>query len=145
MLENHVRNKKVENLTSKELVKEFLSTKLKLYEGVELTVHIICSAAIKVSVKSDVESLVSRYEKHLKVDRQLEEDNAEEEMEIAENGPLLQNADRILEKSMNAYWKEITQTGEWHFVRRKDELRFNKSKVLDRLFKEKFKLGFMDE
>ena len=69
VLENHVRNKKVENLTSKELVKEFLSTKLKLYEGVELTVHIICSAAIKVSVESDVESLVSRYEKHLKVDR----------------------------------------------------------------------------
>ena len=33
VLENHVRNKKVENLTSKELVKEFLSTKLKLYEG----------------------------------------------------------------------------------------------------------------
>ena len=76
---------------------------------------------------------------------QLEEDNAEEEMEIAENGPLLQNADRIQEKSMNAYWKEITQTGEWHFVRRKDELGFNKSKVLDRLFKEKSKLGFMDE
>ena len=36
---------------------------------------------------------------------QLEEDNAEEEMEIADNGPLLQNADIILEKSMNAYWK----------------------------------------
>ena len=59
VLENHVRNKKVENLTSKELVKEFLSTKLKLYEGVELTVHIVCTAAIKVSVESDLELLVS--------------------------------------------------------------------------------------
>ena len=105
MLENHVRNKKVENLTSKELVKEFLSTKLKLYEGVELTVHILCPAAIKVSVESDEESLVSQYEKHLKVDRQLEEDNAEEEVEIADNVPLLQNAYIILDKSMNAYWK----------------------------------------
>ena len=44
----------------------------------------ICAAAVKVSVESDVESLVSRYEKHLKVDRQLEEEAAEEEMEISD-------------------------------------------------------------
>ena len=100
---------------------------------------------VKVSVESDVESLVSRYEKHLKVDRQLEEDNAEEEMEISENGPLLQNADKVLKKSMNAYWKETTQTGEWHFVRRKDEISFDKSKVLTRLYNQKSKLGFMDK
>ena len=31
-----------------------------------------------------MESLVSRYEKHFKLDRQLEEENAEFEMEIAE-------------------------------------------------------------
>ena len=93
-------------------------------------------------MSEEINSLVSRY---LKVDRQLEEDNAEEEMEISENGPLLQNADKVLKKSMNAYWKETTQTGEWHFVRRKDEISFDKSKVLTRLYNQKSKLGFMDK
>ena len=66
-------------------------------------------------------------------------------MEISENGPLLQNADKVLKKSMNAYWKETTQTGEWHFVRRKDEISSDKSIVLTRLYNQKSKLGFMDK
>ena len=49
--------------------------------------HIICAAAVKLSVESDVESLVSRYEKHLKVDRQMDEENAEEEMELQRTAP----------------------------------------------------------
>ena len=47
-----------------------------------------CAAAVKVSVESDDESLVARYIKHLTVDRQMDEERAEEEMEIAENGPI---------------------------------------------------------
>ena len=38
----------------------------------------------KVSVKWDVESLVSRYEKHLTVDRQMQGNRAKEEMEIVD-------------------------------------------------------------
>ena len=127
------------------LTNDFLSTDLKLYKGVEITVHCICAAAVKLSVESDVESLVSRYEKHLKVDRQLEQENAEDEMEISENGPLLQNADKILKQAMNAYWKETTQSGEWHFIRRKEEIVSSNSKVIDRLLKKKSKFGFMDK
>ena len=40
---------------------------------------------VTVSVESNVESLVSRYEKHLTVDRQIEENRAEEEIEISDN------------------------------------------------------------
>ena len=51
--------------------------------------HSICCAAIKVSVESNVESLVSRYETHFDKSRQLSEESAMEEMMIAENGPTL--------------------------------------------------------
>ena len=51
--------------------------------------HSICCAAIKVSVESNVESLVSRYETHFDKSRQLFEEFAMEEMMIAENGPTL--------------------------------------------------------
>merc|ERR1712208_198564 len=77
--------------------------KLNLFIGVEVTIQSICAAAVKLSVESDMESLVSRYEKHLKVDRQMEEENAEHEMEISENGPLLHHADNIIEMAMNKY------------------------------------------
>ena len=62
-----------------------------------LKVQVLCAAAVKISVESDIESFVSRYEKHFKADRQLENF----EMEIAENGPLL---DRILKNTMAKYW-----------------------------------------
>ena len=81
----------------------------------------------------------------MKVDRQLEEENAEDEMEISENGPLLQNADKILKQAMNAYWKETTHSGEGHFTRRKDEIVSVHSKVIDRLLRNKSKFGFMDK
>ena len=143
-LEDHLKAKEDKPNDSKELIRDFLSTKLKLYKGVEVTVHIICAAAVKLSVESDVESLVSRYDKHLKVDRQMDEENAEEEMEIAENGPLLVHADLILKKAMHRYWKDVSQNGEWHFVMMKSESLFKASKIMDRLKSEKSKLSFMD-
>lgn len=145
VLENHVGNKEIDALTSKDIIKDFLSTELKLYEGVEVTVQCILSAAVKISVESDVESLVSVYEKHLKIDRQMDEENAEHEMEIAENGPLLQNADKILKAAMDSYWKESTKNGLWHFVSKQGELSLTRSKVLDRLNKQCSKFGFMDK
>ena len=56
-----------------------------LYNGVEVVMHSICCAAIKVSVESNVESLVSRYETHFDKSRQLSEESAMKEMMIAEN------------------------------------------------------------
>ena len=70
---------------------------MQLFKGVELTIRIICASAVMISVESDVESLVSRYKRHFKIDRQLNvnEESAEDETEIAENGPLLVHADKI--------------------------------------------------
>ena len=64
-----------------------------MYNDVELIVHCICVASVKISVESVVESLVSRYENHFTSSRQRTEEHALEEMIIAENGPLLQHTD----------------------------------------------------
>ena len=72
---------------------------------------------LKLSFESNVDSLVSRYEKHLKIDRQMKEGNAEEEMDISENGPLLQNAETILNNAMNNYLKQISENGAGHYIR----------------------------
>ena len=71
-----------------------------------LIVHCISVACVKVSVDSVVESIVSRYEKHLNSARQPSEDHALNEMIIAENGPLIHHSDKILDRAMEKYWKE---------------------------------------
>ena len=81
----------------------------------------------------------------LKVDRQMEEENSDLEMDISENGPLLHHADIIIERAMNKYWMENSANGKWHFVSRRGELGFKTSKVLQRLKKQKSKLAFMDK
>ena len=79
----------------------------------------ICTAAIKVSVESNVESLISRYETHFDKSRQLTENSALEEMMIAENGPNLVHSDSLIEKALNAYFKEhnSSDSGSWHFLK----------------------------
>ena len=54
---------------------------------------------------------VSIYEKHFDKTRQPDEDHAFDEMVIAENGPLLHEADKILEHAMDKYWTENTEKG----------------------------------
>ena len=77
----------------------------------------------KVSVEIVVETHVSRYEQHFDSSRQLSEDHAVEEMQIAENGPLLQRADPLLDRAMNKYWKSNNEKGQWHFIRRTEDVR----------------------
>ena len=59
-------------LDSKSLIRTILSDH-ELCNGIELTLHNVCTAAVKVSVESVVESLVSRYEGHFDAKRQLKE------------------------------------------------------------------------
>ena len=96
-------------------MKDFMSSKLNLFEGIELTVQTLVCASVKVSVESVVESMVSRYENHFHKSRGLDELNALGEMEIAENGPSDFKADNLLMKAMDKYWKTETKSGMWHF------------------------------
>ena len=76
-----------------------MDTDLKLLKGVKIIVKVLYAAVVKISVESDVEYLVSRYERHFQADRQLGKDNAKFEMEIKDNGPLLIHANRILQRN----------------------------------------------
>ena len=63
-LEKHIKDKDVNDLDSKELIKDFLRTDQRLFDGVEVILHCISTAAVTLSVESSVETLVSHYEKH---------------------------------------------------------------------------------
>ena len=75
----------------------------KLFTGIELTLHNITTAAVKISVESVVESLVSTYETHFDANIQLKEIHALDEMIIAENEPDIVHADKLLRSSMDKY------------------------------------------
>ena len=128
------------------MIKAFLRKELKLYEDVEVIVHCITVAVVKISVESVVESLVSRYSNHISPMRQgTSEISSLEEMIISENGPLLQHADSIIESAMNRYWTEKKMSG-WHFLRKSrniESYRGGSSKVIGRLLNTPSKFPFM--
>ena len=83
----------INKLSSMTIFKDFLDLKKQLFVGAEIAMQVVMCASVKISVESVVESLVSRYEGHFKKNRRLEENNALDEMIIAENGPGLFQAD----------------------------------------------------
>ena len=145
VLENYTKHIDEKKLDSKSLIKDFLDDD-KLFTGVELTLHCIASSAVKISVESVVESLVSRYEQHFDAKRQLREDHALDEMEIAENGPEFVHADKLLSCAMDKYWTDKNSEGRsWHFCHKSEDIRtFSKnSKVVQKLLNVKAKFPFM--
>ena len=68
-------------------------------------------------------------------------------MEIAENGPELVHADKILTKAMSEYWAENSVDGKWHFCHKSSDIRTysNNSKVVQKLLNTKPKFPFMKD
>ena len=64
-------------------------------------------------------------------------------MKIAENGPLLIHADRILKNAMDKHWSN-TKTKKQHFVSKASDDLKPTSKVIARLKKEMSILSFME-
>ena len=58
---------------------------------------------------------------------------------------MLQHADDIIERAMNKYWRQNSANDKRHFISRRGELGLKKSKVLQRLRKQKSKLALMDK
>ena len=111
-----------------------------------MIVHCLCVVAVKFSVESSVESLISRYEIHFDKTRQLTAHNAHMEMFIAENGPTLVRADKLLKRALDKYFIGETKKNQWHFYHT-DETRFHQEESLTvrRLKKVKSKLSFVDK
>ena len=67
-------------------------------------------------------------------------------MELSEIFKTFLNALKlIIFVSVNKYWRQSSANGKWHFISRRGELGLKKSKVLQRLRKQKSKLAFMDK
>ena len=133
--------------SQREVYKDFLSSTMKLYKGNEVMMHCLSTVAVKYSVESSVESLISRYEVHFDKKRQLTEENAHQEMVIAENGPVLVHATPLLTRALDKYFLNETKSSDWHFFST-DENRFNlteASKTIKRLQSEQSRLSFMDK
>ena len=87
--EQYIAGKGIDNIDSKQVLRDYLNTESQLYVGNEIIIHCLLSVAVKYSVESSVESLISRYEVHFGPGRQLDQENAHMEMYTAENGPIL--------------------------------------------------------
>ena len=146
-LEQSFSQTPMKSLTSIGMIKTFLSKGAQLYDGIEVILHCISTAAIKISIESVVESLVSRYSNHMTSARQgTEEEHALEEMVIAENGPMLHHADAIIKAAMEEYWRKKKISG-WHFVRRSENVLSytgGSGKTIGKLLERKSKLPFME-
>ena len=51
----------------------------------------------------------------------------------------------VIERAMNKHWRQNNANGKWHFISRRGEFGLDKSKVLQRLRKQKSKLVLMDK
>ena len=72
-------------------------------------------SSVKVSCESVLESFVSKYENHFDSRRNLSEEGAKEEFEIAMNGPCPHKSDSVIFEAMQNYWR--SQNSPWHFYK----------------------------
>ena len=146
--EKYIEDKEVDNIDSKTVIKDFMKSDDKLYLGNEVIIHCLLALAVKYSVESSVEGLISRYEVHFDKSRQLWEEKAHMEMFVSQNGPVLVRADPLLKRAMDKFFKDKNPRGDgaWNMYH-SDETRFypqDESRTMKRLQKEKSKLGFVD-
>ena len=78
----------------------------KLYLGNEVIIHCLLALAVKYSMESSVETLISRYEVHFDKSGQLGEEKAHMEMFVSQNGPVLVRADPLLKRAMDKFFKD---------------------------------------
>ena len=116
---------KLKDLDSKILIKSFFDPDKKLYIDIEMVLHAMAVASVKHSCESILESFVSKYENHFDARRNVDEETANEEFEIAVNGPNLAHSDSVIIDEMNLYWKGKP----WHFHRSSIELFKNPSEI----------------
>ena len=88
----------------KNLMKLFFDLEKNLYDGIEMIMQAISVSCVKVACESVLESLVSIFEKHFDVRRNMNEESTAEEFMIAVNGPNLVHSNLLIKEAMNSYW-----------------------------------------
>ena len=131
---------------AKELIKKFFHPGDDKFKGIEMIMQALATSAVKHSCESVLESFVSRYENHFDARRPTNEETANEEFEIACNGPNLANSDGVVCEAMDSYWRK--KGSHWHFFRTSVLEKLNRyegeSEVLNRMIKTKNNLPFMN-
>ena len=131
------KNKKVD---PKQILIQLFDEKLKLYQDIQLVLHIASYAATKSSVESVIESIVSSYEYASDTRKGFKEESINDVFEIISNGPSPTNCDKIVETALDNYFKN-KQNKSWHFITEKV---FKKSETILRLEQLKPSLPFME-
>ena len=137
--------KQLKDMDPKEILKLFFNTQMKLYHDIEMIMHAISCMMVIQACELVLESLVSQYENHFDVRRNVNEETANQEFNIAVNGPNLSHTDVVLKQAMDNYWK--AKNSPWHFVRSSTiELHHTTepSTVLKRMIGTKSILPFME-
>ena len=101
---SHETAKSLHEKDSKDLINLFSCTP-SLYEGIELIMQSAYVAAIKVSVESVAESVISVYNRHNSDIRPMEENQVNDEMFVSWNGPEIGEADDILKEALELHFK----------------------------------------
>ena len=77
-----------------------------LYEGIELIMQSVFVAAIKISVESVAESVISVYNRHNSDIRPMEENQMNDEMFVALNGPEIGEANEVLKEALKLHFED---------------------------------------
>ena len=93
--------------------------------------------AIKISVESVAESIISKYAIHNNKLRPIKDTTANDEMFVAVNGPELGEADKLLAKALD---NKFAGQGGWHFATQQHIFRTS-GKTVETILKKKKKLG----
>lgn len=95
----------VEKLNSMDLLSCLMSSEDHHYRNIEIIMHILSSAAVKMGVESIVESWVSLYKYHSSNIRPISDERAEKEIQLRINGPNFQHADSIIQAGLKLMFK----------------------------------------
>ena len=130
-----VENKSMEELLridAKDLIKTIMRNSNQ-YKGIEMIIQATIIGAIKISVESVAESIISKYGIHNSKKRALKDTTANNEMFVAINGPEVGEADSLLAKALG-----------WHISVKQNLLRTS-GPTIDNILKRKSKLNIYSD
>ena len=126
----------IKEADSKQIIKTFMRTPT-LYREIDMVLQTTVIGAVKISVESVAESIISKYALHKSIIRKLNDNTANDEMFIAVNGPELGEADALLAKALD---RKLAGKSGWHFSTKQTLFRTS-GFVVNNIIKNKSKLN----
>ena len=138
-----IENKSMEELLridAKDLIKTFMRNSNQ-YKGIEMIMQATIIGAIKISVESVAESIISKYGIHNSKIRALKDTTANNEMFVAINGPEVGEADSLLAKALD---RKFSGRLGWH-ISVKQNLFRTSGPTVENILKRKSKLNIYSD